>query len=430
MTDAITLSTADRRSAQKRGFTLIELMVALTVGLLVSLAAMTLSKNATTFFQNETRMSGAQLSVTLGMNRLQQDISRAAYLSSPNAASDPFTCGDQAAWPVGLASLAGVRILQGGSVAMNPAALAQSVANGLSPDAIVLGGSFAVSEHFVTQRIASAPGGHTVELLMNHGSMARLIQAGTSLEDIFVTGRIVRITNGTDRAHYSVISGLNVVGDPPTAVSVQLGNAPALPTATVGLCGLVLDAPQGYRMSVISRVRYEIRSIAGHPTYGALVGLPATGNAFQNATAAASLVNLGEALRTELTRTELFADDADDDLVPDNPMEVVSEFAVDLRAGITQQAQGIAAAVTRMPITEPANLAIGAVDPERIRAVEVRLTVRARAPDRFSPIGADPAGGARRFLVINNAASTGNRYARTRTVYSDMGLPNQRSATW
>ena len=53
------------RGRAARGFTLIELVVALSAGLLVSMAALMLSRNATKFFQNEARISATQLAATL-----------------------------------------------------------------------------------------------------------------------------------------------------------------------------------------------------------------------------------------------------------------------------------------------------------------------------------------------------------------------------
>src|SRR5262245_17049023 len=78
----------------RRGFTLVELLVALAIGLSVSMAAFLLAKNATRVFQNEARITSTQLAVTLGMNRIAADLQRAAFLSSPNMQPTvkPFNC--------------------------------------------------------------------------------------------------------------------------------------------------------------------------------------------------------------------------------------------------------------------------------------------------------------------------------------------------
>ncbi len=95
---------ASRARRAGRAFTLIEIIVALSAGVLVSMAAFAMSKNATTFFQHEARISTAQLALTLGLNRITADLTRASFLSSPNARHDPMVCRDplvveQRAWP-------------------------------------------------------------------------------------------------------------------------------------------------------------------------------------------------------------------------------------------------------------------------------------------------------------------------------------------
>src|SRR5262245_38902123 len=114
------LSVSPRSPGRSRGFTLVELLVAMSAGLMVSMAAFLLAKNATAFFQHEARISAAQLSATLGMNRLTGDIQRAAFLGTPNirnpnAQNGRKFCGDLAAAPQGLKTLAGLRVEKGGS---------------------------------------------------------------------------------------------------------------------------------------------------------------------------------------------------------------------------------------------------------------------------------------------------------------------------
>src|SRR5262245_4294750 len=109
-----------------RGFTLIELMVAITAGLFVAIAAFALARQGSRFFQQEARIANAQFSATLGFDRLRADIARAGFLSSPNIQRDPFRCGSTAALP----SMAAVRI-----VAATPAAV-QDTTNELAPDQI------------------------------------------------------------------------------------------------------------------------------------------------------------------------------------------------------------------------------------------------------------------------------------------------------
>jgi hypothetical protein len=61
-------------------------------------------------------------------------------------------------------------------------------------------------------------------------------------------------------------------------------------------------------------------------------------------------------------------------------------------------------------------------NPQRVRAVQVRLSVRSRAPDRDSDITPPTDGRRSRFLVGSTLSPP---YARVRTNYANVALPNQ-----
>ena len=157
-----------RRAA--RGFTLIELIISMAAGLLISAAAFLLARNASTFFENESRISAAQFATTLGMTRLQDDLRRASFMTSPNVQNDPRLCGSQTGWPAGMSALAGIRIT-------TPAATGLSALNGLSPDRLVLSGAFGTTEQFAVQSLSQGTGGTTTVMLQNDGAMARTLQS-------------------------------------------------------------------------------------------------------------------------------------------------------------------------------------------------------------------------------------------------------------
>src|SRR5262245_59645024 len=150
---ASTHTTPHRPAAhgsRSRGFTLVELVVAMSAGVLVATAALLLAKNASNFFQHEARVSAAQLAASLGMTRLTADLQRAAYLSTRNNLNDPRLCADGVALPYRMQRLAVVRITVRGSALARPADLAQGETpeNDLHPDSIIIGGSLATAEMF------------------------------------------------------------------------------------------------------------------------------------------------------------------------------------------------------------------------------------------------------------------------------------------
>ena len=405
-----------------RGFTLVELLVAMAAGLVVAAAAFLLSKNATTFFQHEARISAAQLAATLGMARISADIQRASFMASPNIQRDPARCGAVPAAPPGLASLGGVQIEEDGSTLAWGGQLYQSNINNFAPDRLVIAGSFSTTEQFPTQYIdRGGGGGHSIYLQTDAGAMARIragvLKGGDDITTIFRAGRMARVVDLTGRPMYGVIAGTTVVA---TNVIVQLEPGTPLQekldTNDCGVNGLGI----GLMVNPISRIRYELRSLVGDPIYGSMVNPPVDMTAAQKTAT-------GDVGRTELTRTEI---DAFDAVVS---TELVAEYAVDLKFGLTIY-DGTPRVLSRLPIPMTAADYANAGDvaiagtPERIRAVQVRLSTRSRAPDRGVALPAGPDGRLSRFLIDTSLPPPA--YARMRTLYADISLPNQAGIPW
>lgn len=439
-------------ASSRRGFTLVELLVAMTAGLMVSMAAFLLSKNATRFFQNEARVSAAHLAATLGINRISADLQRAGLLSSANVLQDPFVCGKSPivlTWPDGMRRLAGIEIERNGSELAHPGAeLSQStVGNGLHPDALIIGGSMNTLEQFYFNTISCGPGGCAVNLDPLSGAVKRTLlrQQGEDplvvlRDDIFRAGRFLRIQMlGQAESMYSIIQGITVVGDPPTTITIQLEATPNLPTVVANGCGLPAGFGAGY-VNPVSRIRYDIRSVRTDPNYGPLV-------------APISPEATGDDLRTELVRVELGADNLEDPTT----LELVAEYAVDLKFGITRATEDPDPLITnptliRHRISDPVDanvysFAAGNANagsaPQRIRAVQVRLATRTRAPDRDVglPLPGGLDGRRLRFLIpgiIPGVLSDGDTvppdsppvYARMRTLYAEVALQNQARIKW
>lgn len=434
-----------------------ELLVAMAAGLVVSMAAFLLSKNATRFFQNEARASASHLAATLGLNRIIADLQRAALHSSPNVQKDPFLCGNVATWPDGLQRLAGITIEQDGS--MGRPGVDQLTANGLSPDALIIGGSFNTTEQFYFNSITCTAGGCVVNIDPFSGAVQRTLArargGGASLNDIFRPHRFLRLKIlGQSRYMYGVIQSVTVAGDPVNSIQVTLMATYGLPQLQAfGDCGVTsgFNGTGGFA-NPVSRVRYDIRSLIGHATYGALVAPAGPPEAAQLT---------GDNGRTELVRVEL---DENGDELPET-LELVAEYAVDLKFGITVAQESGSPDVTnpqltRFPITPNGNATVyeragdvttANAEPERIRAVQVRFSTRTRAPDRdvniafdpnapaSSPIGPD--GRRYRFLIPGAVAGVDSltdtppvgappAYARMRTLYADVALPNQAHIPW
>jgi prepilin-type N-terminal cleavage/methylation domain-containing protein len=411
-----------RRGAE-RGFTLIELVVALSAGLMVSMAALLLSRNATKFFQNEARISATQLAATLGMNRLTQDLQRASFLSSRNNQADPTLCTN-GALPGTLAGLYGLRIRVGGSVATHPIDLVQAIdpQNAMNPDHAVISGSMDTSERFAIAWTFDAGGQRTVDLQLD-GAIARLRQTATQngmsldqiLRPIFKIGRFLRFADdgrGQGTA-WGIISGFNTSGAiGAETIRITLNNNPAIPIKTQNTtCGLNAGSNRGVFVTVVSRILYDLRSLKADAVYGTLVAPDPTTQALT-----------GEDLRTELVRVELDPNDVE---VPGS-LELVAELAADLKFGVTKAPPaGSATAFNPQMVAYGFNDPQVMVTPELVRSVQVQLSTRARVPDRENAMTAS--GRKYRFAVLQPPIR--ERFVRLRTLHATVALPNQADFT-
>jgi hypothetical protein len=414
-------SAPGRGSRARRGFTLVELMVAITGGLLVSIVVFALARDATRFYKRESRIGDASLGVVIGFERLRAEIARAGFLASPNIRSDPSFCGDAAALgqlPGELGRLASVRIIQNATTSS-----AVLTSNGLSPDAIILAGNFQATDQFPIWGVSvDQTAGVRVSLQARIGPLARrnylnanLDTRTALLQSLFPAQRALRIVDEAGRVQYGIISGTgDAAADPENGALpfITLAEEPALVyrTGSTTVCGL--KSNELGVVSVVNFVRYDVRSLSGVAGYSPLYA-----------------ENLGatpfDADRTELVRSELRADQQDTEIA--GSAELVAERAVDLAFGLTVAAAG--STLTTLP---PGDGGIGNyagdvtgpnVQPERIRAVRVRLSVRSSEPDRAMDV--DPDAGAGLYRINLGAPGGSLPFARVRTLQADVALPNQ-----
>ena len=162
-----------KRVFGRRGFTLVELMVALSGGLFLSAVVFALSRDTTRFYQREARVANATFGGLVGFERLKSDIRRAGYLSTPNIQLDPHLLEPPGAGAAAMVqSLAGLRITPNTPNLTAHAAFAANALAGqtITPDQIVLSGSYTVTDEFSVAEFD----GQTIFLQVNSPSMARL----------------------------------------------------------------------------------------------------------------------------------------------------------------------------------------------------------------------------------------------------------------
>jgi hypothetical protein len=397
------------------GFTLVELMVALSGGLFLSMVVFALARDATRFYQREGRIASATLAGAIGFDRLKADIERAGYLSTPNIQSDPQSCTlVGVGMPVNLQSLASVRIFPNLPSLSSQAAFALNPT--IQPDSIVLSGSYAATDEYM---VADASDGKTITLQTNNPAMARLGYLNTSvaseqkalLEGVFgsTAGQILRYKDRKGMVYFGEIASLT--GGPLPTVTLTT----ALPlmrggTNTCGLSGRGI----GDSVNVVNIVRYRVMDLQADST------LSPPWQALFTASKGTS-APVGEDNRTELVRETLSP--AGVTIATD----IVAEYAVDLEFSVMGQLTKNTPALT-LATPPSANFtafysAASTGDrPQGVRLVRTRLSVRSREADRTANIP----GGLFRFKV---AAAT-NDWARVRTFQADVALPNQRNVQW
>jgi len=408
-----------------RGFTLVELMVAITGGLFLSIIVFVLARDGSRFYQREMRVANATLAGIVGFERLRADITRAGFLASPNVRTDPSVCGGpiaDAGWPTELAHMASIRITPRGSpqnAILN--------ANGRNPDSIVLAGSFTSADQFPIRTVIDSGDRYDVYLQRKSGAMARLgildLEDGANvaplLRAVFREGRALRLVDKSGKSQFGTITGVTDGSEPIVTLSKQ----PTLrfrSGAAATVCGLK-GYETGALANVVNFVRYEVRKLKG--------------DAFKD-TIYAETGLATDADRTELVRVELDTAGAEIDSAEDRTEELVAEYAVDLAFGITfadaadiDPATNTITGLTTIPagendqrIADLAGDTLGAVAaPQRVKSVRVRLSVRSREADREAAI---PGG----FYRIGLGDEGGAPFARVRTLQADIALRNQMGA--
>ncbi|MEY2932177.1 MAG: hypothetical protein RL033_2926, partial [Pseudomonadota bacterium] len=338
--------------SEARGFTLVELMVAMMGGLFISMAVFAIAKQSSNFTMTQSRVSDATLQSVVGFERLRADLSRAGYLSTPNMVADPTICRGPV-YPLWLSRLASIYIEP-----VPPAQLSSEIKASFTPQRIVLAGSYTSGNEFQVATIEPGPPVQVV-LQENRLGMAELgypaAPTTTTLSRVFQTGRALRLTDRSGRVQYAEIAGTSIAGGRP---SITLATNPALQLG--GPCGIKGNAT-GVVASVVNIIRYDIRDLRGMNEYKEMFASGAP----------------SETGRRELVREEL---DLTGAAYPDS-LELISEYAVDLGFSLFVRQADSLVTVDPDAVTsyagDPGTLPAGQ-GPQKIRAVRFWLSNRSQ----------------------------------------------------
>jgi hypothetical protein len=413
-------------------------MVSLIAGLLVVMAVVGLSTQATNIFHEESRTAAAEMSLRTAIARLQADFQRAGFMGTGNIQTDPYIAhapGSPNMAKTGtynaLYRLAGIHLYYQGSLATTPL----STGSGLAPDMVELAGNYTTTDAYVvgyTQAGASVCGGTRLWLATDSPAMWRILSQtnpNAALEAAFqpVSGSafLARIADNTGHYQYlpmciGAAAGVTGSGMAATAwVDLDTSTISLLTAATTktngGSSGLGIGS---LIVNPIQTVRWALRPInttlTGDAPYAELVS------------------TLGD--KYELFRTYVDATGT----VTQQP-ELVAEYAVDLKLAFSADlglSSNLARSLTVYGFSDVGNQTLAddvTVDllatPQRIRSVHFRLSTRSSVSDRSETYSV-PAANAQqglyptRYCVLTACTAGQVGWARVRSVTTEVATPN------
>lgn len=406
--------TRAARRARERGFTLVELMVAMVAGLFVSMAVFTLAKHASGFAMRQSRVADATLQSVIGFERLQADIARAGFLSTPNVVRDPTMCnGGAADYPAALAQLASVFI----ETVDEGDRSGEQTRNGIVPRRIRLAGSYDSPDMFPA-RLITQDDPPQVFLSRTSLGMANINYVPGTNEDglsrVFGVGRALRIVDDAGGVQLATIANISAGANP----SIILSDTPGLQfrgssARKCGVRGLGNDF-----VNVVNIVRYDLRDLRGDAAMQAMYRAGPS----------------QDADRTELVREEL---DVEGNVIA-GTTELIAELAVDLGFSLFVAPTTASGGLQRLDDAavesyagNPNGLSAGN-GPQLIRAVRAWLSVRSQEADRATalPMTPDLPGPSRLRISLNPTDGTLPPFARLRTQQATIPLANQARITW
>ena len=462
------------KCAPARGFTLIELMVAMTGSLFFTIFVFMLSRDVAKFFQSQSRTSDTTLAAISGFERLRADIARAGFLASPNLVRDANRCprtpsgGAISAPPqqVGtdLNSYPGLQKMTMLGVDASPTSITNlpfyATYNNakINPDVLTLYGNYATTEQFPVRSIDFT--NNPVSIILEQDSPALLRvgiatlptatktsdAAGTAiLNQIFKPGTILRVVDESNREQYAIIKSANYASDLATLTienSVQLQRK-----GSGNTCGIHAHAA-GLVVNPVNIIRYAITDVK---------------SSFATNHPQLSFLYDGAAPSYDDTRLDLMRYEVPPSLDRGASLigvnwpgtstritamgELVAEYAVDLAFGLTVLSNYQTGALTTLDETDDlrpyagnplsTSEAGGTVTLTQtrgahfIRGAHARLVVRYREADRETSILPNPAASTvSAEQLVRVKVSAGQEYARTRSFRGHVTTRNTQNLMW
>lgn len=258
----------------QRGFTLIELMVAVFVGAIVIAGIYVIFANSQKIFHQEGRISQAQLGARVGMELIKSDIQRAGYLSSPNPGIhpvlagrnvDPLVCFNQGVTGLDLQPVVHTNGTDGKVFNTSGAPVdipypAQNI--GLQPDSVILVGNYINANTYLAQTINASTGAIRLQTLdtspppgMNPASDAwssRDSIGDNEFQRMFPSTAFVRVVNRHGRMMFARIAGADFAN-----LTVNVAASALKQVGEAIQCGIP-GYGEGSEINVVNAILYRV----------------------------------------------------------------------------------------------------------------------------------------------------------------------------
>jgi len=417
---------------RQRGFTLIELMVALTCGALAITSIYAVGAAATRQFHQQQQIANAQTSLRMALDQVKRDIARAGYLATPNASlpGQSAECGVDAAVhnPALSGSLAAIsRFVNNIPTAAGPATnvdasgQGRNRAFGFTVDELTLFGNYATAAEYngvtlmpANDEVAISDNWHAFHVDFTNWALDPSPQVldfdAVAFARAFTVGRLLRLRTTSGLLHFAVISGVTAPNpDLATGTDVRVRFAPAVPPA----CAAQVT---GGQVAPVNAIRYIVRN--------------ATADSLDDDRQAGAFGPRAHLLRQEVEpgdkATLLGADPANNRVILDYVVGFNVDFTMTnarLLGETDEYLPGVTTTTTIPPDMREADQVRINNNPERIRSALIELAVRLPEHDvnfqfrRCTPTGTPP--DLCSYQVFDRAGA-----ARVRRMRAEVFLPN------
>lgn len=410
-------SRSERPARHRSGFTLIELMIALTVGGLAISSFYGVARTVNGFSQEQQRLSNLQDQLRHAMAQLKRDVQRAGYLATPNLALPTEGCGNP---PMELTggnafNFAGFMRFNANfdtaAAGVDPAALYGANAD-VGADRVWLLGNFETSTPY--GGVLMDPGNRSIVRLPTRAFYAQRRDFGNwqgglpeqldgaSFNNVFRVGRPLAVeSRDRKHRHFALLNAVNTAG-----YSLGAPIAFTLSQPVPSNCDVTTGS-----LAPLQAVEYRVLSAAAAVEEGATAATAAARDR-------ALLLDPSETL-PQLHRREIdVAAGATRDGLEDR---VVLDYVVSFHMSFLANRNAAAEQLDDINWNFTAGAAAEALvnnTPERIRAVRVFLAARSSGQDRdFSAAVGDPLSA---FQIDPERPGA----ARVRALSADIFVPN------